>query len=113
MVKTYRLLPHSHPIDFSRYDSFVLFHAGVGSDFAFDFDPTPQDIPSVFLDLSILRERLGGSDPAYSGIPVNGGDFFIPDGIVLAETQSQEGFEIALLGTMALQSTIDRGGQDR
>ncbi|RME00979.1 MAG: hypothetical protein D6814_02480, partial [Calditrichaeota bacterium] len=27
-------------IDFSHYDSFILFHAGVGSDLNFDFDPT-------------------------------------------------------------------------
>jgi M6 family metalloprotease-like protein len=89
-------------IDFSQFDSFILFHAGVGSDFAFDFDPTPQDIPSVFLDYSTLRKFLGQSDPNYQGIPVNGGRFFIRDGIILPETQSQEGFEIGLLGTMAL-----------
>jgi len=89
-------------IDFSQFDSYVMFHAGVGSDFAFDFDPTPQDIPSVFLDFATLEKNLGNSQPDFQGIPVNNGTFFIRDGIILPETQSQEGLELALLGTMAI-----------
>lgn len=97
-----QLADASGAIDFSQFDSFVVFHAGVGLDFAFDFDPTPQDIPSVFLDFATLREKLGGGDPNYPGIPTNGGAVFIRDGIILPETQSQEGFEIGLLGTAAI-----------
>ncbi len=89
-------------IDFSQFDSFMLFHAGVGLDFAFDFDPTPQDIPSVFLDFNTLKQHLGNNDPTYPGISVNSGQGFIRDGIILPETQGQEGFQIALLGTMAI-----------
>ncbi|MFQ5648966.1 MAG: FG-GAP-like repeat-containing protein [bacterium] len=89
-------------IDFSQYDVFILFHSGVGSDFSFDFDPTPQDIPSLFLSFTTLLEQLGNNDPTYEGIPVNGGSTFVRDGLVLPETQSQEGFEIGLLGTMAI-----------
>lgn len=98
----FQLADASGVIDFSQFDSFILFHAGVGLDFAFDFDPTPQDIPSVFLDFATLREKLGNNDPNYPGIPVNGGAGFIRDGIILPETQSQEGFEIGLLGTAAI-----------
>ncbi|MFQ5825250.1 MAG: T9SS type A sorting domain-containing protein [bacterium] len=98
----FQLADASDNIDFAQFDSFILFHAGVGSDFALDFDPTPQDIPSVFLDYQTLKQNLGDNDPNYPGIPVNGGNFFIQDGIMLPETQSQEEFEIALLGTMAI-----------
>lgn len=88
-------------IDFSRYDVFMIFHAGVGADFSFDFDPTPQDVPSVFLDFGTLSENLGGNDPGYQGVELSNG-VFIRDGIILPETQTQEGFELALLGTMAI-----------
>lgn len=89
-------------IDFSQYDSFILFHAGVGLDFAIDLDQTPQDVPSVFLDYLTLQKILGNNDPTYPGISVNEGSFFVKDGMILPETQSQEGFQIALLGTMAI-----------
>lgn len=100
--ESFSLADNAGEIDFSQYDSFMLFHAGVGGDFALSFDPTPQDIPSVFLDFQTLRETLGGGDPNYQGIPVNNGNTLIKDGMILPETQSQEGFEIGLLGTMAI-----------
>jgi len=90
------------PLVFSDYDIFILFHAGVGSDFSFDFDSTPQDVPSVLLNFEALRQKLGNGDPAFRGISVNGGQFFIRDGIILPETQTQEGIELGLLGTMAI-----------
>jgi len=98
----FELADASGAIDFARFDSFMLFHAGVGLDFALDFDPTPQDIPSVFLDFPTLREKLGNNDLNYPGIAVNGGSVFIRDGMILPETQSQEGFDIGLLGTAAI-----------
>jgi len=89
-------------IEFSQYQSFIIFHAGVGSDFQFDPDPTPNDIPSAFLDFATLKRTLGAGDPTFEGIPVHNGTFHIREGIILPETQSQEGFEIGLLGTAAL-----------
>lgn len=100
--EAFQLADASGGIDFSSYDSFVLFHAGVGRDFAFDFNETPLDIPSVFLDFGTLKENLEGNDPSFQGIAVNGGTFFIRDGLILPETQSQKGFAIGLLGTAAL-----------
>lgn len=96
-------------IAFSQFDSFVLFHAGVGNDVGFDFDPTPNDVTSAFLSLGDLRENLGNNDPNYRGIPVQNGSFFIPDGIILPETESQEGFEIGLLGTAAIMMGFQLG----
>ena len=94
-------------IDFSKFDSFILFHAGVGEDFASDFDSTPNDIASAFLTLEDLRKNLGNGSATYRGISVRNGSFFIPDGIILPETQSRDipgaGFvEFGLLGTAAL-----------
>ena len=86
----------SDDIDFSKYDSYFVFHAGVGSDFSFDFDPTPFDIQSVFLDSATVVQRLGQS------IPVNGVSYYINEGLILPETQSQEGIEMGLLGTMTV-----------
>ncbi|MDZ7288682.1 MAG: FG-GAP-like repeat-containing protein [candidate division KSB1 bacterium] len=95
------------PIDFSRFDSFILFHAGVGEDFAESGDPTTNDIPSAFLTLEDLRKNLANGDPNYKGIAVRGGSFHIPDGLILPETQTREIpgsglFEFGLLGTAAL-----------
>ncbi len=95
-----------HP-DFSKFDSFILFHAGVGEDFNEDFDPAPNDIPSAFLNLTDLRKELGNNDPNYRGISVQNGAFFIPDGLILPEMQSRELssgdlVEFGLLGTSTL-----------
>jgi M6 family metalloprotease-like protein len=87
-------------INFSAYDCVVVFHAGVGNDFAFDFDSTPYDIQSVYLDLETLQQTLGGSQSGYKGIAVGG--TFIRNGLILPETQNQEGANLALLGTMTL-----------
>ena len=94
-------------VDFSKFDSFILFHAGVGEDFASDFDNTPNDIASAFLTLEDLRKNLGNGSASYQGVSVRNGSFFIPDGIILPETQSRDipgaGFiEFGLLGTSAL-----------
>lgn len=93
---------------FSQFDSFFLFHAGVGEDFNEDFDPTPNDIASAFLGLNDLRQALGNGDPNYRGIAVQNGTFHIEDGIILPEMQSreiagQQGLvEFGLLGTATL-----------
>jgi len=89
-------------LDFSRFDSFLIFHAGVGNDFDIEFDSTPNDVPSAFLSLDDLRATIGNNDPAYRGIEVQGGTAYVSDGIILPETQSQENVEFGLLGTMSL-----------
>ncbi len=74
--------------DFSRYDAFVVFHAGVGRDIdlvsALGYDPAPLDIPSLFLGPAAFLEAHGSS-----GIPVRGGSVLIPNSIVLPETESR------------------------
>ncbi len=82
-------------VDVDDYNAFVVFHAGVGKDFAVGFDPTPFDIPSAYLNLDHLRNNL--TIPS-EGIPVTSG--FIPDGLILPESEVQEGYELGLNGVM-------------
>ena len=88
-------------IDFSHYAHLIVFHAGVGQDFAFDFDSTPYDIQSVYMDAASLASGLGQDPRTYQGIECPGGVRF-RDGIILPETQNQESYDLGLLGTMTL-----------
>ena len=90
-------------IDFSQFDVFIIFHAGVGWEFTQDFDTTPSDIPSVFLNLNDLKKTIGNNSPDFPGIAVNDGACFIKEGIILPETENQGGYEFfGLLGTAAI-----------
>ena len=47
-------------IDYDIYDIIVVFHAGIGQDFALPFlDPTPEDIPSTFIDSEMINNSIG------------------------------------------------------
>ncbi|MCX6157450.1 MAG: T9SS type A sorting domain-containing protein [Ignavibacteriota bacterium] len=81
-------------IDFSQYDpdktAFVLFHAGVGRDIdlssIYGFDPTPYDIPSVYLGLKSLQEIYGQS---YQGYQTQEG-FIIKNTLIIPSTELRE-----------------------
>lgn len=81
-------------IDFSNYDpnktAFVLFHAGVGRDIdltsVFGFDPTPYDIPSVYLGLKSLKEIFGQN---YNGYVTQEG-FKITNSLIIPSTELRE-----------------------
>lgn len=97
-------------IDFSKFDVLIIFHAGVGWEFTQDFDTTPSDIPSVFLNFSDLKATIGDNSSEFKGIPVNSGTYFIEDGIILPETENQSGYKIfGLLGTAALMMGFQLG----
>jgi M6 family metalloprotease-like protein len=69
---------------------FLLFHAGAGRDFDFlntTLDRTPQDIPSLYLNLSGIQAITGNS--ALTGYSVKG--FTIKNTGILPETQSRTG----------------------
>jgi len=76
---------------FNLYDAFIVFHAGVGKDVdlvsLLGFDPSPRDIPSLYLSLATLREYLG--DPGYQGIPVGGGSFLVTNSMIMPETETR------------------------
>ena len=101
-------------VDFSQYDTYMLFHAGVGQEA--DINNNSQDaIWSVFfrtIDFQFwLDDPDQGCEPyVYSedcvGIvtndPAPGGGFFkVPDMVVLPEQESQDGFEFGMLGVVA------------
>ncbi len=81
----------SPQIPFDEYDTFIIFHSGVGRDVdltsIFGFDPTPLDIPSLYLGPQSLR-RIFGED--YNGVEVGPDGFRITNSMVLPETQNRE-----------------------
>ncbi len=88
-------------IDFSEYDLFTIFHAGVGKEF------TPpgslggeRDIPSIYFGLNSLKSIFGES---FIGFPVN--NFFIKNTMILPSTESRE-LE-TLSGTTLIQLTTN------
>jgi M6 family metalloprotease-like protein len=85
-------------IIFSTYDLVTIFHAGVGNDINLGFDETPQDIPSLYISKDFLKKNVGDT---FSGIVVDSGNTIIDHGIILPETESQAGFELALTGIFA------------
>jgi len=81
----------SPEIDFSQYQAFMIFHAGVGRDVnmvaSIGVDPTPYDIPSITFNLNTLR-KVYGED--FDGFSVENGSFKITNTAVLPETESRE-----------------------
>ncbi|MBS1493930.1 MAG: hypothetical protein JST55_10480 [Bacteroidetes bacterium] len=81
-------------INFSNYDpnktAFVVFHAGTGRDVdltsIFGFDPTPYDLPSVYLGLKNLQEFYGSS---YNGYQTGDG-FTIKNSLIIPSTEVRE-----------------------
>jgi M6 family metalloprotease-like protein len=80
---------------FSRYDAYIIFHAGVGRDIDFGLDETPQDIPSLFITKEFLQTHLG-----VDGILVDGDAGLVSEGSLLPETESQEGLQLGLNGIL-------------
>lgn len=77
-------------IDYNYYDMIVVFHAGIGQDFSLPFlDPTPEDIPSTYIDRNMIETYV-----APEGIIIDGN--YIYKGIILPETQNHLLYEISL-----------------
>jgi len=78
-------------IPFHTFDTFIIFHAGAGRDIdltsIYGFDPTPLDIPSLYLGPEGLK-RIFGSD--YAGVEVGSEGFRINNAMILPETQNRE-----------------------
>ena len=76
-------------INFSSYDLVVVFHAGIGQDFSLPFlDPTPEDIPSTYVDQAMIQDHLGVSSISFNGSEIE-------HGILLPESQNHLLFDIA------------------
>jgi M6 family metalloprotease-like protein len=97
-----KIADQNSAIDFSEFDVYLVFHAGVGAEFSQDFDTTPNDIPSVFLNFNDLKNTIGSGGMNFQGIEVNDGNFFVKEGIILPETENQGGYEFGILGTAVI-----------
>ena len=76
-------------ISFSEYDLIIVFHAGIGQDFSLPFlDPTPEDIPSTFVDSKMIEESIGVNS-------ISIGSSQVSKGIILPESQNHLNFDIS------------------
>ena len=74
--------------NFSDYDVFMIFHAGVGRDITLPGSiGNERDLPSVYLSDNTFK-NIYGSD--FEGIPVSGGSFHITNSMIIPETESRE-----------------------
>lgn len=77
-------------VNYSAYDVLVIFHAGIGQDFSLPFlDPTPEDMPSSYIDSDFLQQHLG-----VDAINLPDGSS-VSSGIILPETQNHLLYDIA------------------
>ena len=76
-------------INFSDYDLIIVFHAGIGQDFSLPFlDPTPEDIPSTYVDTDMIFESTGSNT-------ITIGNATISKGVILPESQNHLNFDIS------------------
>ncbi|MDX1700619.1 MAG: hypothetical protein R3250_08385, partial [Melioribacteraceae bacterium] len=89
-------------INFSDYNTFIIFHAGVGKDISTsDLFGEARDLPSISLNLNSLKQFYGNS---FSGFQV-GNNYFITNTLILPETESRE--ETNVIGTTLLELSIN------
>ncbi len=96
----------SPELDFSQFDCFIIFHAGVGRDIDLvalgGADPTPFDLPSLTFNLGSFRRVFG---PAFNGFAVRGG-VRITNTSLLPATETRE---IEAIGGRALLELSTNG----
>ncbi|MCX7834108.1 MAG: hypothetical protein N2490_07860 [Ignavibacteria bacterium] len=81
-------------INFSNLDSnktaFIIFHAGIGRDVdltsIYGYDPTPYDIPSIYIGIKNLKEFFGNN---YNGYETQEG-FFIKNSLIIPSAELRE-----------------------
>ncbi len=104
-VEAWTLADGIYPgFDFSNYDLFTIFHAGVGRDVSLPGSiGNERDLPSVYLSDKAFKEIYGSE--SYEGIPVSGGSFNIKNTMIIPETESRELNTIT--GTFLFEITIN------
>lgn len=89
--------------DFSSYDLFLIFHAGVGRDVILPGSlGNERDLPSVYMSQRAFRNVFGET---FNGFPVSGGAFKITNSIIMPQTQNREVSTFG--GTFLFQITIN------
>ena len=90
-------------VDFSKYNLFTIFHAGVGREFSVPGSlGTERDLSSVYLGINSLQKIFGNN---FSGFAANG-NFQIPNTMILPCTESRE---IVSLGVNTLLQLTTNG----
>ncbi|HVO74437.1 MAG TPA: hypothetical protein VMT35_10475, partial [Ignavibacteriaceae bacterium] len=81
--KAWEMADSAYPnFDFSKYDLFTVFHAGVGRDISLPGSiGNERDIPSIY---------IGENSPQKISVPVSGGSFVINNSMIIPETESRE-----------------------
>ncbi len=89
--------------DFSKYQLFTIFHAGVGRDITLPGSlGTERDLPSIYLSPKALQNIFGSN---FNGFPVDKNSFLIKNSLIMPETESRE--ESVLNGNVLFQVTIN------
>ena len=103
-VEAWTLADQIYPgFDFSSYNLFTVFHAGVGRDISLPGSiGNERDLPSVYLSEKSFKNIYGES---FEGIPVSGGSFKITNSMIMPETESRE--LATIVGTALFQITIN------
>jgi M6 family metalloprotease-like protein len=91
-------------VDYGRFDRFILFHAGAGQEADIN-DDSREQIWSVFFRQVDFQYWLDTPD-AERGIrtadtDARGDTIFVPNVVVLPETESQDGYPFGIMGTVA------------
>ncbi len=93
--------------DFSHYNLFSIFHAGVGRDITLPGSlGNEKDLPSVYLSLNALKGIYGEE---FEGFELTNNSFNVPNTMIIPETESRELssfnttflFEITINGLLA------------
>lgn len=103
-IEAWELADQIYPgFDFSAYDVFLIFHAGVGRDVSLPGSiGNERDLPSVYLSLNAFKNIYGES---FDGISVSNGAFNITNSMIIPETESRELETIS--GTFLFEITIN------
>ncbi len=88
-AEVWHMVDSANPgFNFSDYDLFTIFHAGVGRDVSVSGSlGNERDLPSVYMNLTSMQKYLGSS---YAGIPVSNGNFKITNSLILPQTENRE-----------------------
>ncbi len=74
--------------DFTKYDAFAIFHAGVGRDIVIpETFGLEKDIPSVYLSPATLKNFFGSN---YQGVKIGNPPKYVFNSMILPETESRE-----------------------
>jgi M6 family metalloprotease-like protein len=74
--------------DFTKYDVFTIFHAGVGRDIVIpETFGLEKDIPSVYLSPTTLKNFFGAN---YQGVKIGNPPKYVLNSMILPETESRE-----------------------